>query len=112
MTQIGCFQRTDDGYAGRLHSLNLDEILCIVAADASDADKAPDWRIFLGEDDAGLVIGAGWNRTGEKAGAYIALLIDCPTLTQPIRANLFQSTQQDGTHHLLWSRAYWRDERS
>jgi uncharacterized protein (DUF736 family) len=40
------------------------------------------------------------------------LVIDCPTLTQPIRANLLQSTQQDGTHHLLWSRAYWRDERS
>ena len=41
-------------------------------------------------------------RVGDKAGAYVALLIDDPALLQPLRANLFQSDPR--THVLMWSR--------
>ena len=44
----------------------------------------------MGDGD-GPEIGAGWKRTGEKAGEYVSLVIDDPALAQPIRANLFQS---------------------
>lgn len=111
MTQIGSFQRTREGYEGRLDTLGLDMQLSIVAAEPSDAENVPDWRVHRGDGDTGPEVGAGWNRTSEKAGAYVSLLIDCPTLAQPIRANLFRSSEHDGAYHLLWSRPQRRDER-
>lgn len=112
MTQIGSFRRTRHGYEGRLHTLSLDVQLCLVAAEATDAEKSPDWRIHLGDSEVGLEVGAGWDRTSEKAGPYVSLLIDCPALAQPIRANLFRSSQHEGLHHLLWNRPSRREERS
>ena len=111
MTQIGNFERTAIGYDGRIHTFLVDERISIVPAEAGDAENAPDWRVYLGTHDTGLEIGAGWNRIGEKAGAYISLQIDCPSLPQPIHANLFQSNSKDGLHHLLWNRLQRRDER-
>jgi uncharacterized protein (DUF736 family) len=98
MTQIGDFKRTKSGYAGRIRTLALDIELILVPADYSDAENAPDYRIHRG-DDEGPEIGAGWKRVGEKAGDYISLQLDDPTLPQPIRANLFQS----GDDKSAWS---------
>ncbi len=86
MSQIGQFTRTKSGYSGRVRTLTLDAEVVLVPADRSDADNAPDYRIHLGHDGRGPEIGAGWKRTGEKAGEYVSLLIDDPTLRQPIRA--------------------------
>lgn len=109
MTQIGSFTKSGDGFHGCLQSLSLDVELCIVGAEPSESENAPEYRIHLGADGDGPEVGAGWKRTGEKAGAYIALLIDDPSLTHPIRANLFQSNRDDGVHHLLWSRPARRE---
>lgn len=111
MTQIGSFQRTRHGYEGRLHTLTLDVPLCLVPADPGEGDHAPHWRVHIGDAEIGPEVGAGWNRTGEKAGPYVSLLIDCPGLAQPIRANLFRSGEQEGPHHLLWSRPSRRENR-
>ena len=103
MICIGTFIATRRGYEGRLRTLTLDSALSIVPAEASDTENAPDHRILAGQGDAAYEVGAGWNRVGDKAGAYIALLIDDPAFTQPLRANLFQS--DEATHVLMWSRA-------
>ena len=42
---------------------------------------------------------------GERAGAYVSLLIDDPALPHAINANLFQSNRDGQDHHLLWNRA-------
>jgi uncharacterized protein (DUF736 family) len=112
MTQIGSFQGINDDYEGRLHTLNLNMTLCLVAAPSSDTEHAPDWRIYSGDSESGPEVGAGWNRTGEKAGTYVALLIDSPSLARPIRANLFRSGADDDTWHLMWSRPSRRDDRA
>ena len=104
MTQIGLFEAMPDGFAGRIHCLTIDAELQIVAADPSDAENAPDYRIMLGDDDDAIEVGAGWKRVGEKAGNYLSLLIDDPTLIQPIYANLFQSGSDPTAHILLWNR--------
>jgi len=104
MTHIGSFTRTTGGYTGRLRTLTLDVELTLVTLDKSDAENAPDYRIHLGDDADGPEVGAGWKHSSKKAGAYVALLIDDPVFTQPIRANLFQTDADGSTFHLLWNR--------
>ena len=101
---IGSFQETAQGYAGHIATLTLDAMLVIVPAAANDTENAPAWRVLLGDADSGIEVGAGWDRSGERAGAYIALQIDDPALAAPLRANLIRSARSDEEHHLLWSR--------
>lgn len=110
MTQIGQFKRTKSGYSGSIRSLTLDAGIVLVPADHSDAENAPDYRAHLTDDD-GPEIGAGWKRTGEKAGDYVALILDDPTLAQPIRANLFQSSDDKSAWTLNWNRPTKRAEK-
>lgn len=109
MPQIGTFKTTKDGFSGRVRTLTLDAELTIRPAENAEADNAPDYRIFAVAD---LEVGAGWKRTGEKAGDYLSLSIDDPSFTQPLRANLFQSDADDKVWHLLWNRPSKREERS
>ena len=51
----------------------------------------------------------GTVRTGERAGEYIAFLIDDPALPQPIRANLFRDDDAGSAWSLHWSRPQKRD---
>ena len=111
MSQIGRFIRTKSGYSGRIHTLTLDAELVLFPAEHSDTENAPDYRVHLGPDDDGPEVGAGWKRTGEKAGDYVSLLIDDPALMQPIRANLFQSGDDKSAWSLHWNRPPRRGER-
>lgn len=102
MTSIGTFTRIGDGFEGRLQTLTIDTALTIVAAEPGDAEDAPDYRVMAGDGDDAFEVGAGWKRVGDKAGEFLALLIDDPALAGPLRANLFQT--DTGTHILTWSR--------
>jgi uncharacterized protein (DUF736 family) len=110
MAQIGSFRRTESGYSGRIRTLFLDVELILIPVDNLEAENAPHYRIHLG-DERGPEIGAGWKRTGEKAGDYVSLQFDDPTFTQPIRANLFQSGDDKSVWSLLWNRPPKRGER-
>lgn len=105
MALIGTFNRTRNGagYAGRLRTLTIDTRIVLTPAPASETENAPDFRIHRESAD-GAEIGAGWKRTGEKAGDYVSLQIDDPTFGRPIRANLFQADDDGEEFHLLWSR--------
>ncbi|RTM08813.1 MAG: DUF736 domain-containing protein [Hyphomicrobiales bacterium] len=111
MSQIGELTRTKSGYSGRVRTLTLDVQLALVPAEPSDAEKAPDYRIHMGEDGDGPDVGAGWKRTGEKAGEYVSLLIDDPVFAQPIRANLFRTDADNELWSLHWHRSPKRGER-
>ncbi|MCP1912513.1 uncharacterized protein (DUF736 family) [Bradyrhizobium elkanii] len=110
MAQIGQFTRDKSGFTGRVETLFFERILTLVPAESSDAENAPDYRIRLGDAD-GPEIGAGWKRTGEKAGDYVSLIIDDPALPRPIRANLFQSGDNKSAWTLNWNRLPQRAER-
>ena len=110
MALIGHFNRTRTGYTGRLRTLFLDVELVLVPTEHGDTGSAPDYRIHRHDDD-GPEVGAGWRRTSEKAGDYVSLLIDDPKLTQPIRANLFQSGDDKSAWGLHWTRPQKRGER-
>lgn len=106
---IGTFQKTASGYSGHVATLTLDAMLAIVPAAPSDTENAPAWRVLLGDADSGIEVGAGWDRSGERAGAYVALQIDDPALPAPLRANLIRSARDDAEYHLLWSRPQPQD---
>jgi len=108
MSQIGTFTRQQSGFVGRVHTLTLYCEVTVVPAESSDTENAPDYRLHQGNDD-GPEIGAGWKRTGERAGEYIAFLIDDPALPQPIRANLFRDDDAGSAWSLHWSRPQKRD---
>jgi uncharacterized protein (DUF736 family) len=104
MAHIGQFTRSANGYAGRLTTLGLDVELRLAEAEPSDAENAPDYRVLVGSEEQALDIGAGWKRTGEKAGDYVSVLIDGPLLPHPIHANLFRSLSEPGSYLLVWNR--------
>jgi uncharacterized protein (DUF736 family) len=113
MAQIGTFKRTKTGISGRIRTLALNAELVLIPVDKRDAENAPDYRIHLGDDDGaeiGPEVGAGWKRTGEKAGVYISLQLDDPSFGQPIRVNLFQANEAGTEFDLLWNRTSRRHE--
>ena len=114
MPQIGEFTRDETGFIGHLGTLLLHQDIIIVAAEPFDAENAPDYRVHLFDgmsNETGPEIGAGWKRTGEKAGEYVSLVIDDPALHQPIRANLFQSGDDKSAWVLNWNRPPKRGQR-
>ncbi|WP_426265282.1 DUF736 domain-containing protein [Sphingomonas sp. PWP1-2] len=112
MPQIGLFTRTSDGFSGIVSTVSLEVELALLPADNFDADNAPDFRVHLGADGGGPEVGAAWCRTGERAGAYLSLMIDDPSFAGPIHANLFQSNDGNDTYHLVWTREPRRDGRA
>ena len=113
MPQIGEFTRDETGFIGHLGTLLLHPDIIIVAADPSDAENAPDYRVHLFDgmsNETGPEIGAAWRRTGEKAGEYLSVLIDDPSWPQPIRANLFRDDDAGASWSLHWNRPKPREE--
>ena len=102
MPQIGSFTRESTGFVGHIHTFTLSREVTLIPIEQSGTENAPDFRLHAGGAD-GVEIGAGWNRTGEKAGEYIALLIDDPALPHPIHANLFRDDETSWSLH--WNRA-------
>ena len=112
MPQIGTFIHDESGFIGHLATLLLTQDIIIVAAEPSDAENAPQHRVHVLDGDTGepgAEIGAGWKRTGERAGDYIAVLIDDPSFPQPIRANLFRDDDAGREWSLHWTRPVKRD---
>lgn len=109
--QIGRFCKTVNGFEGRITSIMIDVPVCLFPAPDTGAENAPQWRVLGGNSETGVEIGAGWDRTGERAGAYIALQLDDPQFAHPLRANLLRSGQAAGEHVLLRSRPASRESR-
>ncbi len=108
---IGTFGFDQSRYSGRLSTLGLDAQITIVPAELDSSENAPDWKVLNGSADTGAEIGAGWNRSGKRAGNYIALQLDDPGFVQPLRAILVQAGSSDDAWNLLWSRSKTRDPR-
>jgi uncharacterized protein (DUF736 family) len=104
--QIGFFTREATSFVGRIQTFTLSREVILVPIEQSTAENAPDYRLHSGTAE-GPEIGAGWKRTGEKAGDYIALLIDDPAFPQPIHANLFRDGEASWSLH--WTRAPKRE---
>ncbi|PZU68686.1 DUF736 domain-containing protein [Sphingobium sp.] len=112
MPQIGQFTNDETGFIGHLTTLLLNQDIIIVEAEPSEAANAPQYRVHVFDamnNETAAEIGAGWKRSGEKAGDYVAILLDDPTFGQPIRANLFRDDANGASWSLHWNRPAKRD---
>ena len=101
MSNIGEFEKTDNGFQGRIKTLEVNADVRLVALEKAEGEKGPDFRAYAAN---GAEIGAAWNKTGVQSGkSYISVLIDDPSMTAPINANLI--AQDNGKFNLLFSRA-------
>ena len=102
MAIIGIFTRTADGkLAGNLTTLTLNTKLQFVPETNKSKDNAPDFRIVLGN----LEAGAAWEKFGRETGRkYWLVKLDDPAFAAPLYASLVD-TEDDKIFHLLWSRS-------
>ena len=98
MAVIGSFTKTDAGFQGRIHMLNVDAKARMVPAESAN-DRGPAFRILAGPAE----IGAAWKRTSEAGRDYYSVKLDDPTFQRPVYASLVEGEEADG-FNLIWSR--------
>jgi uncharacterized protein (DUF736 family) len=100
MANIGTFKKTGNDYRGEIVTVSLQKKnVTIVAEEASDNEKAPSHRVFLGRAE----IGAAWTETSKKGREYLSVKLDDPSFAAPIFASLFDD--EDGkSFNLIWTR--------
>jgi uncharacterized protein (DUF736 family) len=99
MAVIGIFKQDKDGYSGAIRTLSVDARVRIVANDRRSTSNAPDYRVFIGQ----MEVGAAWRKTAQENGAYLAVRIDDPSFSEPMRAALLEQPQE-GVFRLMWRR--------
>ena len=104
MSLIGVFTPTENGFNGRIQTLIINAAVCMTRVTDKNSKNVPDYLINLGDDASGAIIGAGWIRRAEQERSYIAVQIDDPAISLPIKANLLLADAKKSIHHLYWSR--------
>lgn len=101
MANIGSFKKSGNDYQGEIVTMSLQKkSVRIVAEEASENEKAPSHRVFVGRAE----IGAAWLKTSKEDREYLSIKLDDPSFAAPIFATLF--ADEDGkTHNLIWTRA-------
>jgi uncharacterized protein (DUF736 family) len=99
---IGRFKAMGDGgWAGVVKTLSINAKIRFVPNDNRDNNGAPSFRILCGSSE----IGVAWLKrtSGEPAGEYLSVTMDCPSFTEPISAALFYAGI-DRDAELVWRR--------
>ncbi len=97
MSTIGTFDRSGNGYAGTVRTLNVNVKVKLVPNE-KESDKAPDFRVLAGN----YEIGAAWRKTSQANRPYLSVTLDDPSFPAAIYARLVET--DDGVHSLIWSR--------
>ena len=105
MTIIGTFSKTADGYAGTIRTMTINAKAALVAHDKNGNDKAPDFKLLVGEKE----FGAAWRAVakGESGKPFLRVELDDPSFAAPLRAALFENGEE-GKAALVWSRVAGR----
>jgi uncharacterized protein (DUF736 family) len=84
---IGTFKQTEKGYDGTIATLGMKHKAKFIANDNKKSDDSPDFFIKAGQSD----FGAAWKevKDGDNPLEYLSVKLDCPTLSKPINAALF-----------------------
>ncbi len=111
MAQIGTFTRLRGIFTGTVRTLMFDRHVVFVPTNQPDVQGQPNYTIHLKDAD-GPEVGVAWKKTSERAGEFISVSLDDPTLPAPIRANLFQRDSDKKEWVLIWKRDGSRSTRT
>jgi uncharacterized protein (DUF736 family) len=98
MATIGTFTKSENGFSGQVKTITLN-VKAKFAPAEKDNDKAPDYRIFVGQTE----LGAAWKKTSNAGREYLSVKLDDPTFPAPIFASLV-TTEGSDDYVLIWSR--------
>ncbi len=102
MALIGTFTPTKDGgWVGSVQTLTINAKLRFVSNDDRENEKAPAFRVFLGQSR----IGDAWEARsgGDEPKEYLRVRLDDPSLLEPLSAALF-SAEDGRSAQLVWKR--------
>jgi len=103
MAIIGIFNKTENGYEGRIETLTLKANVTIESASKRN-DNQPDYRVFHVTEDFNSDIGAAWKKTPKEGGAqYLSVSIDDVGFAAKIYCRLVKTGTEKG-HTLFWER--------
>lgn len=108
---IGSFTRLRGLFSGRIRTLALDAHLVLCPTNSVEGSNAPHYFVHLNDAD-GPEVGAAWKRASERAGEYIAVMLDDPTFAAPFRANLFQQEHDKKVWVMSWNRQSKREDQA
>lgn len=101
MVTIGTFTKKDGEFTGTIRTMTINVKAQLVPVKEKPSEGAPDYRIFAG----GAELGAGWmEKSKDQAKPYLALKLDDPSFTKPIRAAFFEDEDGKGGS-MVWTRA-------
>jgi uncharacterized protein (DUF736 family) len=60
MAAIGSFTKTADGYTGSIKTLTLNVKTAVLRPNEKTDEKAPDYRIFVGDTEVGVATTPPW----------------------------------------------------
>lgn len=108
---IGQFTRLRGLFSGRIRTLVLDAHIVLCPTNVGDSPNAPNYTAHLNDAD-GPEVGAGWKRSSDRAGEYVAVMLDDPVFPVPFRANLFQQDHDKKVWFMSWNRQVKREEQA
>jgi uncharacterized protein (DUF736 family) len=110
---IGTFHydRRGDSYTGDISTLALQRSHVEFRRNSDKrGDKEPDYRIVQDGPDGTAELGAAWKQRSNAGNDYLSVVLDDPSLPQPVHAALMLP-ERDGPAMLVWSRPARRNAR-
>lgn len=102
---IGTFryEAAADTYTGEIRTLSVQRSHVVLRPNSRATDREPDYRVVQFSDGGAVELGAAWRRRTERGQDYLSVLLDDPTLAQPLSVALF-SGEDDLSANLIWTR--------
>ena len=102
---IGTFryEAATDTYTGEIRTLSVQRSHVVLRPNTRGSNREPDYRVVQFTDGGTVELGAAWRRRTERGQDYLSVLLDDPTLAQPLSVALFPG-EDDLSANLIWTR--------
>lgn len=93
-----------DTYTGTITTLTAGRGDVVIRPSKKSGTRDPDYRIEHVTAEGSVELGAAWNRTAEKTGPFLSIVLDDPVLPASIHAALFHEPHPSEASRLVWTR--------
>ncbi len=97
------YEAEADTYTGEIRTLHIQRSGVVLRPLRKASEREPDYRVVQHADGGAIELGAAWRRRSDKGQDYLSVLLDDPTLSQPLSVALFPG-DDDRMAALIWTR--------